>query len=461
MSNISYEDLLNSPAFREDLSQLNHVIAQSLIDAGEPVAINGTVCYGHMQKDFHLGDMAPGMEPKRRVLQQLAQEVDCFAEVGVAGGHAALVALHSNPSLKFIGIDLGQRLRQSWPPVDVYVPVVFEWLRSKFPDRVRVYTAQAVQGLKLAVSENPFGPIGLLHLDAQKNNRIAELEAAWPGLADCCYLMQGDNKNGKVKESSAHLIADGRARPVRSAKYKDLIVDNFDVLETGPGVSTGRLNLDSLHNDRILVCVCHQDDETLFCGSTLSQLKGRADVTVASFFRPAPNRRDTDTREAAMQRVCEALGAKYVQFPFAVERDHRRLRRFIRMPSNLAESSPELTRPIHRHALFGLLAGSAFALMEQIKPSTIITHNSVGEYGHIEHVLLHHAVLDAARRHGAGHVLAFGVNMPNADLVVPTRPEEKNRLFDEYMPQWNGRKPYDFALADETYVKVDLTADEA
>lgn len=130
------------------------------------------------------------------------------------------------------------------------------------------------------------------------------------------------------------------------------------------------------------------------------------------------------------------------------------------MPSEPANNPPELLRPLHRHPLFDLLSGSAYALMQQVKPSTIITHNHVGEYGHIEHVLLHHAVLQAARRYKDASVLSFGVGLPEADLVVPSWPEQKNRLFDEYMPQWKGRNLYDFALSDEGFVKQELSADD-
>jgi hypothetical protein len=153
-----------------------------------------------------------------------------------------------------------------------------------------------------------------------------------------------------------------------------------------------------------------------------------------------------------MQRVCDAVGAKRVQLPFAVEQDHRRLRRFIDMSPKKTGGAPSVLRPLNRHPLFGLLSGSAYALMRQIQPSVIITHNHVGEYGHIEHVLLHYAVAEAARRYGQGRVLNFGVGLSDPDLVVRVSPDQKDKLYEEYMPQWNGRRLYDFALSDESFV---------
>nr|WP_254430664.1 MULTISPECIES: hypothetical protein [unclassified Ruegeria] len=189
-------------------------------------------------------------------------------------------------------------------------------------------------------------------------------------------------------------------------------------------------------------------------------MKDRADVTIVSFFRPAPNRKDTSTREAAMQRVCDSLGFRRVQFPFAVEPDHRRLRRLIQMPTGPEQTHPKIVRPLNRHPLFNLLEGSVFAMMQQFAPSTVITHNSVGEYGHIEHVLLHHAVSRAATRYKSARVLNFGVGLDKPDLLVPSCPDQKNRFFDEYMPQWNGRKIYDFALSDESFVNHNLSDPE-
>ena len=61
MTKLSYEDVLNSPAFLDDLSSLNQAITDGLKQAGEPVAINGNVCYAHMQENIHKSDLAPSM----------------------------------------------------------------------------------------------------------------------------------------------------------------------------------------------------------------------------------------------------------------------------------------------------------------------------------------------------------------------------------------------------------------
>ncbi|WP_424833244.1 PIG-L family deacetylase [Ruegeria sp.] len=448
----TYEQVLESQDFQEDLGNLNAAIAASLRAVGEPVAINGNALYTHMQEDFPDHEFSSNMEAKRLAIHYLAQQSKCFLEVGVAGGHAALLALHSNPSLTFIGVDLGQRLRPSWPAVDVFVPAAFEWFRHRFPDRVKLYRSDAIRGIRQAVAEQPFGPVDFVHLDAQKNTRFEELAALWPGLADRAYLMQGDNKNGHVRESSARMKRARRATALDDPVLRDFAHPTYEVLEIGPSIISGPVDLGSLEGQRILVCTAHQDDETLFAGSLLSHLKGKSQITVACFFRPAPNRRDTETREAALSRVCADLGAEYLQYPFAVEADHPRLRRFIQMPEKGGGELPVIQRPLRRHPLFSALAETVHATIQKLQPTVILTHNERGEYGHIEHVFLHHAVQNAVGRGWQGRLLNFGVGMPEADLLVPVDEGTKGRLFDEYLPQWDGRARYDFALSDEAFV---------
>ncbi|WP_342071132.1 hypothetical protein [Yoonia algicola] len=280
----TYETVISSAAFLADLNSLNTAIADALRAAGEPVAINGNVCYPHLKEDFHLGDLSPLMEAKRRALVVLAQRSTCFVEVGVAGGHALLIALHANPDIKCIGIDLAQRLRASWPPVEVFVPATFEWFRSHYPHRTLMLQEEAISGLSKVVTDQPFGPVNLLHLDGDKRNRFAELRTIWPGLAEDAYLMQGDTRNGHVVADTNAMMAQGLAKPVDDKEIQAIAAKNFQCLEIGKNVYAQSLTLDDLIGKRVLLCVAHQDDETLFAGGLLDALKGRATVTIASFF---------------------------------------------------------------------------------------------------------------------------------------------------------------------------------
>ncbi|WP_342071131.1 hypothetical protein [Yoonia algicola] len=95
--------------------------------------------------------------------------------------------------------------------------------------------------------------------------------------------------------------------------------------------------------------------------------------------------------------------------------------------------------------------------MQQFKPDIVITHNANGEYGHREHVLLHHAVMHAAKEAELPAVLTFGNGQDRPGLEIAVNAEKKRELFAFYLPQWKGVERYDFALAPEIFVREDAT----
>jgi len=454
----SAEDILASAAFRSDLDGLNRAILASLTAAGEPAVINGNVLYANNVETFETAGFSDIMAAKRGALVAMAQRSRAFVEVGVAGGHAVLLALHANPDLRVVGIDLAQRLRPFWPAVEVFVPAAAAWLEARFPDRFRLIKANAVDGLREVAQTRPIGAVDMLHLDGGKDGRMAELEAIWPALAPRAWLMQGDYAHGLVREATAEMIARGLARDVSDPTFPVLRDKRFRVVETGQAVPGESLRLPDFDGKRVLICTAHQDDEVLFAGGLLSEIAPRAEVTLACFFRPAPGRDDTATRMAAMARVCAALGVGHVQYPFAVEGRSRALRRFISLPSEPEELRARPRRALARHPLFALLSATAEGAMHLYAPDIVITHNEVGEYGHREHVLLHHAVRRAAARAGVRTLLTFGVGMAGAGLTITPDPEAKRALFAPYLPQWDGVARYEFALAPERFLRLPLFA---
>ncbi|PKP69017.1 MAG: hypothetical protein CVT83_04755, partial [Alphaproteobacteria bacterium HGW-Alphaproteobacteria-5] len=155
------EEILVSEPFLHDLAGLNGAILAALEAAGEPAVINGNVLYANKVENFHEVGFAPEMAAKRRALVGMAQRSRAFVEVGVAGGHAVLLALHANPDLRVVGIDLAERLRPFWPPVEVFVPAAAAWLEQRFADRFRLIRAEAVAGLREVARSLPIGPVDM------------------------------------------------------------------------------------------------------------------------------------------------------------------------------------------------------------------------------------------------------------------------------------------------------------
>ena len=97
--------------------------------------------------------------------------------------------------------------------------------------------------------------------------------------------------------------------------------------------------------------------------------------------------------------------------------------------------------------------------MRLYAPDIVITHNEVGEYGHREHVLLHHAVRLAAARAEIPVLLGFGEGMAGeAALTVTPDPEAKRALLAAYLPEWDGVARYGFALGPERFLRMPLFA---
>jgi LmbE family N-acetylglucosaminyl deacetylase len=450
------EDILASQEFRNDLNSLNAALEVALRAAGEPVAISGNVCYTHLLENFPQAELSLQMAEKRAAIVLMAQRASCFAEVGVAGGHAILLALHANPDIRCVGIDIAERLSPSWPPVEIFVPAAFEWFKEHYPNRVIMHKDLAKRGLRWLARRQPFGSVDMLHLDGEKRKRLAELNAIWPGLAPLAYLMQGDSKNGFVTASTAQMMTQGLARPTCDTALRDLDQTMFQCIEVGRSIIGRHKQLPDLTGKKVLLCVAHQDDETLFAGRLLQALQGKAHVTVACFFQPAKGRADTDTRIGAMQKICADVGADLVQFDFVMDKTLPNLRRYVRAAREPAHIREKIRKGIEHFPLFQAMETIAFDAVRQFTPDVVITHNGVGEYSHREHILLHYVVKAAATRAGLPEILVFGIGQDGDGFVVAGDPVAKSPLFAHYLPQWDGPGRYNFAHAPEVLLPVKL-----
>ncbi|MGJ8624081.1 MAG: PIG-L family deacetylase [Yoonia sp.] len=450
------QKLEKSARFKEDFAALNACIRDSLRQADVDIVVNGNVCFGTME-EFSRDMLSTKMAAKRHMLATLATRSTNFLEVGVAGGHGMLVALHANPSISCIGVDIVQPLKPQWPRTDIFVPAAMNWLRQRFPDRVKFMIGDSVSQLDtLAKSGGP--KIDFVHLDAGKTERYEEAHAIRPLLADNAFLLQGDALNGHVRASSDKLVAEGMAKMIDPVDLKVRPQRLYQVLSLKPAPPKPIKSVDEIAGKKVLLCVCHQDDETLFAGHLLNRLRGKSDIHIVSFFRPALGRKDTHTREQAFRDVGNAVGATTSQLPFAVEPEHFPLRRMVPLPSDPERLRARQRRPISDHPLYPTFSAAYVGLVRHLKPDVIITHNAVGEYGHREHVFLNAVVTDAWRKTNDAQLLVFGQGLEEADFHVAGPTEAKDSLFDIYRPQWNGPKLYDFAFDPEGYVNVEKSS---
>lgn len=187
------------------------------------------------------------------------------------------------------------------------------------------------------------------------------------------------------------------------------------------------MNINNFFDKKIVVVISHQDDETLFCGGLLSEISNDSDITIVCVSKPYPNRPDTFTREQSLQNVCNHLHAKYIQLDFE-------------------DSGPEN----YPQNDFTNVKKKLHTLLDDLNPDMVITHNNVGEYGHVYHKFVHDIIVSIWKK----HIIVFGIGLKSYDFEIHYNILNKKTLFDFYMPQWNGPKIYSFALEPEKYKTI-------
>jgi len=114
------------------LARLNDIVA------GSGAALEGNLFYHH--RTTHLGDRPdPSRRHKRMMLAAYAIGAEALIEIGFNAGHGALLALTANPSLAYLGIDIGRH---------AYTTPCFDYLRSVFGDRVQLRIGRSDETLR-------------------------------------------------------------------------------------------------------------------------------------------------------------------------------------------------------------------------------------------------------------------------------------------------------------------------
>ncbi|WP_254439113.1 PIG-L family deacetylase [Ruegeria arenilitoris] len=207
-------------------------------------------------------------------------------------------------------------------------------------------------------------------------------------------------------------------------------------------------------NKTILLVVSHQDDETLFAGGLLSQAqKLNCKIHVFCLIPPAPGRRDTHTRLRALEKLVQHCGCTFRQHNTDMS-GLQRMRRYVQTrlePDGFANRSRLGAKKHPKYIEFKDAIVNEISIYD---PDIVITHNEVGEYGHHEHAFLNAIVADIACDDESRNWLVFGNSLSRSVFSLNYQKNEKARLFDFYMPQWNGRRMYSFAIEEETYANL-------
>jgi LmbE family N-acetylglucosaminyl deacetylase len=171
------------------------------------------------------------------------------------------------------------------------------------------------------------------------------------------------------------------------------------------------------------IVIAHPDDEVLWCGGLMIRYPSRWTVICCSIPRADP------IRAYKFFAACDVLGAKGRLLPFEEAESHKPL--------------PHL----------GALDLDAF--------DCIVTHNEFGEYGHVQHQRLHHAIMD--RWPGKTVTIGYGeAASDHATCIALTESEMVRKLaalrcYDHVSP--NDGKPKWQALLDRYGSQFDLSVE--
>jgi hypothetical protein len=189
-----------SEEFNSKLTILNSNLSNSLTSKGLESVLIGNLFYDHLEKDFQNLPLNPLLETKRQRLADLAKKCSSAFEVGLNGGHSALLMLDSNPELNFTGNDIAA----FYPPEprchpEVYVPAAFDSLKQLFPGRVQTITGSCITELPKYVEINNTKHIDLLHLDGDKWTYERDFFTMLPVLTPGAYVVFDDTQQPAVQ----------------------------------------------------------------------------------------------------------------------------------------------------------------------------------------------------------------------------------------------------------------------
>jgi predicted O-methyltransferase YrrM len=158
----AYTDLADSPEFVSAVFELN----QQLKESGEN--IEGNVCYLDQTTPTVLDHALPTTDldhvKKRINLGIVARESTMMLEIGLNGGHSALLCLLANPNLTLVAVDICRHK---------YVEKAIEYLQAKFPRRFHCLRGDSRNVLPRMALERPKLRFDAIHVDGGHAEDIA------------------------------------------------------------------------------------------------------------------------------------------------------------------------------------------------------------------------------------------------------------------------------------------------
>ena len=157
-----HADLASYPEFVRTLFELNSRLARC------EEKIEGNVCYLDQMDPKALVNTLPIAEMnyvKRRInLGMVARQSSMMLEIGLNGGHSALLCLMANPNLTLVAVDIFHHK---------YTEQAAEFLRERFHRRFHCLRGDSRDVLPRMALEQPKNRFDALHIDGGHSEEVA------------------------------------------------------------------------------------------------------------------------------------------------------------------------------------------------------------------------------------------------------------------------------------------------
>jgi hypothetical protein len=193
--------------------------------------------------------------------------------------------------------------------------------------------------------------------------------------------------------------------------------------------------IDACVGNTVLFIVAHHDDEVLFCGGLLALLSGTCRLIILCVHDYYKNRPNAEGWLTAFNNINTVIHAGLISGPFESNKQSPPIGTYANLFKNYNKIREFIKNKIN-----------------EINPTVIISHNCLGEYGHIDHIIVHSAVMS---ERGDIRLYCFGNGLDSFTEKIKYKVESKKKLVDLYSDVWNPiKKGYNFVYRGETYIKI-------
>lgn len=171
---------------------LTHLKELNLVVQASKSPLEGNLFYHHHDADFATktsGD--PRRAPKRRNLHRALYFKKSLLEIGLNAGHSALLALSTNPVLKYVGVDICK---------NTYTRSAANYLKSVFGDRFELIEGDSRSVLPYLRSHRRDLSFDAFHVDGNHGISVCRSDIT------SCLMMSGPGQHLILDDTSAPQI---------------------------------------------------------------------------------------------------------------------------------------------------------------------------------------------------------------------------------------------------------------